>query len=90
MDKCSCCGIPIAANKTESLSVEVTFLGILTDTIKDKLRLPQDKITQLRNLLGEWRTRRSCTWTELGVPDDTPEPHLQGCEGRSLIPQAYD
>ena len=44
---------------------EITFLGIVIDTTKGELRLPQDKLARLTSLLTQWRSRRSCTRKEL-------------------------
>ncbi len=43
----------------------LTFLGILIDTLKGELRLPQDKLQRLVDLLHQWANRRSCTRKEL-------------------------
>ena len=43
----------------EGPAIEVTFLGIIIDTIT------QDKLTRLADMLTEWQTRRSCTRKEL-------------------------
>ena len=63
--ECTRLGVPIAAHKTEGPSTVVSFLGILIDTSKGELRLPQDKLTRLQELLVEWKARRWCIRKEL-------------------------
>ena len=58
-------GVPVAEHKTEGPATELSFLGIFIDTDKFQLRLPTVKLTRLRHLLLSWRSRRSCTRTEL-------------------------
>jgi len=65
LDECACLRVPIAAHKTESPATEVTFLGIMMDTVRGELRLPQDKLGRLSKLLAEWQSCRSCTRKEL-------------------------
>ncbi len=63
--KCDRLGVPIAAHKTEGPSTVVSFLGITIDTAKGELRLPEDKLSRLRDLLEEWRSKKCCTRKEL-------------------------
>ena len=58
-------GIPVANNKTEGPATELSFLGILIDTDRFQLRLPAEKLTRLRHLVSQWRSRRACTRKEL-------------------------
>ena len=47
-------GVPVAEHKTNGPSSCVTFLGILVDTIRFELRLPQDKLLHLQTLVSSW------------------------------------
>ena len=65
MKECARIGVPIASHKTEGPATIVTFLGIEIDTGKGEVRLPQDKLQRLRDLLNEWGDRKGCTRKEL-------------------------
>ena len=54
-------GVPIATHKTEGPSTQVSFLGFLIDTQAFQLRLPEDKLARLKELVRDWRGRRTCT-----------------------------
>jgi len=44
LSECAQLGVPIASHKTDGTTTVVTFLGILIDTDRGELRLPQDKL----------------------------------------------
>jgi hypothetical protein len=48
---CAHLGIPIADDKTVEPTTCLTFLGIELDTVAMQMRLPQDKLTELRDRL---------------------------------------
>ena len=52
-------GVPVAVHKVEGPATVVTFLGIVVDTIRRELRLPQAKLDYIRNLVRIWRGKRS-------------------------------
>ena len=58
-------GAPVADHKTEGPSTQVTFLGFLLDTEEFQLKLPQEKLARMREMVHGWQTRRSCTRREL-------------------------
>ena len=58
-------GIPVATHKTEGPSTILIFLGILIDTKRFELRLPEDKLTRLQEMMRQWAGRRTCTRKEL-------------------------
>ena len=58
-------GAPISAHKTEGPSAQITFLGFLIDTDEFQLRLPEDKLARLRELINAWQRRKSCTRREM-------------------------
>ena len=62
---CSKLGFPIADHKVEGPSSCLPFLGILIDTQKFILQLPQDKVERLKSLIHQWEGRRSCTKRDL-------------------------
>ena len=41
-------GVPVSAHKLEGPANTLTFLGILLDTLKLEIRLPDDKLSRLR------------------------------------------
>ena len=41
------------------------FFGILTDTIRRELRLPQEKLDRLRLQINGWLQKKKCTKKEL-------------------------
>ena len=49
LDTCAELGIPVAAYKSTDPTTHLAFLGILIDTIKMQIRLPQKKLEQLRD-----------------------------------------
>jgi len=63
--ECAQLGVPIASRKTDGPTTVVTFLGILVDTDKGELHLPQDKLQWLRGLLDDWGECKPCTCKEL-------------------------
>ena len=54
-----------ASRKTEGPASVVTFLGIQIDTDKSELRLLQDKLQRLKELLDQWESRKGCTRKDL-------------------------
>jgi len=41
---CSELGIPLAPEEQDGLTPVIVFLGIIIDTIKQEMRLPEDKL----------------------------------------------
>ena len=62
---CRMLAIPIAEEKLEGPTTLLVFLGIFIDTIKGELRLPMEKLIQLRRQVGSWLVRKRCTKKEL-------------------------
>ena len=65
LEECEVLGAPMAEEKTEGPATVLTFLGIEIDTREACLRLPQDKLTRLRQTTEEWAQRKSCRKKEL-------------------------
>ena len=47
-------GVPIAEHKTAGPSSKITFLGVEIDSQQLTLRLPEEKLTELRALVSSW------------------------------------
>ena len=58
-------GIPIAEDKLEGPATCLVFLGIELDTLQMSLRLPIEKLQELRELVQTWLRRRFCSKKEL-------------------------
>ena len=65
LDICNHLGVPIAEEKVEGPSTSIIFLGILIDTIRCEIRLPQDKLARVRDRVKEWLQKKRCTKHEL-------------------------
>ena len=61
---CEHVGFPIAPGKTEGPTTQLTFLGIVIDTIANQLRLPQDELQNVQQTIESWmcQGRRNSTW----------------------------
>jgi len=64
-ETCQRLGLPLDANKEEGPNEVLTFLGIEIDSMKGEVRLPQDKLSELKALLRKWRGRKCCRRREL-------------------------
>ena len=62
---CSRLGVPIAGHKTEGPAAKLVFLGIELDATNGVMRLPTEKLHRLKQEIGSWAQRRSCTKREL-------------------------
>ena len=51
LSTCSELGIPLAHDKTEGPTTELTFLGVLLNSVSSSVSLPQDKLRMVRNLI---------------------------------------
>lgn len=56
---CEELGVPIEHRKTEGPSTCIVFLGLEIDTELMELRIPQEKLEKIRQLLEEWVQKRS-------------------------------
>ena len=54
-------GVPIAEEKLEGPAQIMVYLGIEIDAANSVIRLPKDKLFQLRVLVSEWLEKRKCT-----------------------------
>ena len=64
---CKDLGVPLAPEKQAGPSSTIEFLGITIDTVRQELRLPDDKLERLKTLLATWTPSKgdSCTRKEL-------------------------
>ena len=58
---CDQLGLPTAPEKVEGPTTVLTFLGIVMDTARQELRLPQAKLTKLRQRLSWFTGRHNAT-----------------------------
>ena len=65
MQCCTQLGVPLAMHKTMNLTPCLTFLGIVINIVVNQLRLPEDKLARLRELLTTWGDRKAYTRREL-------------------------
>ena len=62
---CKFLGLPLKVEKLEGPTMVLILLGIVLDTPKLEIRLPSDKMEELKKLISEWKSKRSCTKREL-------------------------
>ena len=58
-------GFPVARKKVEGTACQVTFLGVVIDTVVFELHLPHEKIVQLQDLLWVWTSSKARTRKKL-------------------------
>ena len=57
---CDTLGFPLKAEKVESLTTTITFLGIVLDSVKMETRLPEDKALDPATALEQWEEYWFC------------------------------
>ena len=62
---CALLGFTLKVEKIDGPTAVITFLGILLDTQNLELRLPSEKMEEIKKLVQEWKSKRSCTQREL-------------------------
>ena len=62
---CTRLGVPLAVEKREGPAQVLVFLGIILDSVRMELRLPEEKLQRMSSMVEEWLPRRSCTKKEL-------------------------
>lgn len=55
----------VSRNKLEGPTTQFAFLGIWLDMERLEVRLPEEKMERLRQLIQEWKKKHSCTKREL-------------------------
>ena len=58
-------GVPIAPEKVKGPLTELEFLGIILDSVKGEIRLPNEKLVRLKLLVKQWSSKRACKKREL-------------------------
>lgn len=58
-------GIPILEKKTKGPCTEMEYMGIILDSVKMEARIPPEKIERIFFLIGNLKSKRSCTKREL-------------------------
>ena len=58
-------GVPLAPDKIIGPTQIITYLGIEIDSVDQCIRLPPDKLCEIRSLLTKWHTLKKCTKREL-------------------------
>ena len=56
---CNYLGVPLALEKVKGSLTSLPFLGILLDTIKMEARLPEEKLSKLREDVAQWVSRKT-------------------------------
>jgi len=64
-ETCQRLGMPLDESKEEGPSEVLTFLGIEIDSVRREIRLPQEKLGELRSTLKRWRGMKSCRRRDL-------------------------
>ena len=62
---CEELGVPIAEDKLVGPTTTLTYLGIEIDSVAMTIRLPADKLQQIKAIIKQWLRRRKCTKREL-------------------------
>ena len=62
---CEEAGVPIEQAKSVGPSTSIVFLGILIDSVRGELRLPQEKLAQLQAAISNWKGRKAGRKREL-------------------------
>ena len=57
--------MPVEPEKDEGPATLISFLGLELDSVAMGLRLPHDKLKNLRALLGSWSGRKACKKRDL-------------------------
>lgn len=56
---CKTLGLPLKVEKVEGPATSLTFLGILLDTQKMEMRLPEAKMKELQDILAAWSSKKT-------------------------------
>ena len=75
-------GLPIVWDKLEGPSPCLTFLGFELDSTRGEMRLPGQKLTEIRSEVHWWLDRKSCTKRAgiLGGPPISRQPSTKARE----------
>lgn len=88
---CAHLGLPLKWEKVEGPCTEIVFLGIILDTIRMELRLPQEKVHQLTNLNADRVVQEEeLQEKRVAVPNRETCPCVQDSSSGSDIPLVHD
>ena len=62
---CASLGVPLKVEKMEGPTEILIFLGVLIDTSKMELRLPTEKLMELKSLMEQWKYGQASTKRQL-------------------------
>ena len=62
---CDSLGIPLASEKIEGPSISLSFLGIHLDTARMEIKLPEDKLSRIQQMLAHWQQKKTATKREI-------------------------
>lgn len=83
---CNYLGVPLGLEEVEDPSTALPFLGIVLDTIKMEARLPEEKLSKLREEVSQWI---SCTeakkWEILSLVGSLQHAMKVICCGRVFV-----
>lgn len=65
LSTCEHLGMPLKAEKILGPTPALPFLGIVLDTQRQEIRLPEEKLVELKDLIKLWRQRKACKKREL-------------------------
>ena len=68
LDKCQELGVPVAFDKVEGPSPQLSFLGIHIDTCVNELSLPPLKLARISSSVNAWLSHKAATKRELQSP----------------------
>ena len=82
--------MPLAKHKVAGPASCMTVLGIEIHTKAGQLRLPQDKLQQLKALLVSWPTSEIVLMEGVGVYCWPPKSCMQGDKTREILLALHD
>ena len=62
---CDTAGAPVEEEKSEGPATTLPFLGIEIDSVAMELRLPKEKLSQVKRVLSQWCGRKACSKRDL-------------------------
>ena len=62
---CAFLGFPLKLEKLEGPIEILIFLGILIDILRMELRLPPERLVELKSVMEHWKLKQACTKREL-------------------------
>ena len=65
LETCRATGTPIEPGKTEGPTTRLVFLGIEIDSEAMEMRLPDEKLSRLKESLAQWRGKKVCRKREI-------------------------